>query len=160
VALDSTLRLLPVGRGEVLKEGGDIALVAIGSMVNPALKAAEILGSRLSCTVVNARFAKPIDRAWLIDALRGISLIVTIEENVIAGGFGTGIQETLEGETVSIRHIGIPDLFPGSGSMEYLRKTLGLTPEGIAQKIEGFWHNLRAGRTIQTHASPVLPRSN
>jgi 1-deoxy-D-xylulose-5-phosphate synthase len=143
VPLDSTLRLLPVGRGETLKSGQDVALVAIGSMAHPTLQAAEALSSRISCRVINGRFVKPIDRAWLLEAVRGVSLVVTIEENVLSSGYGTAVRETLEGCPLLIRSLGLPDAFPDQGPMEYLRKIYGLTPEGIVQKVSEIWKECR-----------------
>ena len=151
--LDSTLRLLPIGRGEVLKNGQDISLVAIGSMVAPALEAAEKLDSRISCRVINGRFAKPIDPAWLLEAVRGTSAIITVEENALMGGYGAAIRETIEDSRIPIFSIGLPDLFPDQGPMEYLRKVYGLTPEGIMQKVSEVWKECEprlqeeAGRT-------------
>ncbi len=144
VALDTELRLIPWGKGEVLREGQNIALLAIGNMVPVSVKAAERLAqSGLNVTVINARFVKPLDKNWLLESLKGVSTIVTVEENVIAGGFGSAIRELLEGTDFKIHSIGIPDRFIEHGTQPKLRSLVGLTEENIANVVT----DLSNGRT-------------
>jgi 1-deoxy-D-xylulose-5-phosphate synthase len=127
---------LALGKSETLREGTDLYILAIGNMVHPALEAAGLLGEGgISCGVVNLRFAKPLD----IENIRNVSLktgkIVTVEENVLCGGVGSAVGEVLAGKA-DLLSIGLPDQFIEHGSQEALRKKYGLTPQGIAGKIE------------------------
>jgi 1-deoxy-D-xylulose-5-phosphate synthase len=136
VALDTELRLIPWGKGEILRDGQNIAIIAIGNMVTPSLKAAErLVQSGINAKVINARFVKPIDKTWLLDSLKGVSTIVTVEENVIAGGFGSAIRELLDGSDFKIHSIGIPDKFIEHGTQAKLRALVGLTEENIANVV-------------------------
>jgi 1-deoxy-D-xylulose-5-phosphate synthase len=133
VPMDTAFRLLPWGRGEVVHQGDDIAIVAIGNMVHPSISAAEKLKEKgVSVRVINARFVKPLDRAWLLESLKGIKTIVTVEENAIAGGFGSAIKELLENEPIHIKSLGIPDRFIEHGTQPKLRSLVGLTDDQIA----------------------------
>jgi 1-deoxy-D-xylulose-5-phosphate synthase len=139
VPLDDRLVRVPLGRAEVLRSGQDVALVALGFGVWPALRAAEQLSTEgISATVVNARFAKPLDRALLTRVARKHRYLVTVEEHVLNGGFGSAVLELLEEEKIeglSVKRIGVPDQFIEHGSQRILREQLGLTPEGIAQEV-------------------------
>ena len=128
-----------VGRAAVLRTGGDLAFVAIGSMVGPALEAADLL-ERLGvdATVVDARFVKPLDGATLLGAAREERRIVTVEENVLAGGFGSAVLELLAergGSGVRVIRLGLPDSFVEHGSPEELHELCGLTPSGICDSV-------------------------
>lgn len=145
VALETTFRLLPWGKGEVLREGTGVAVLAIGNMVYPALAAAETLAKEgIQAKVINARFVKPLDRVWLLENLRGIHTLLTVEENVLAGGFGSAIRELLEGENISIRSLGIPDKFIEHGTQPKLRSLVGLTEENIAATLRHLVHDKTA----------------
>jgi 1-deoxy-D-xylulose-5-phosphate synthase len=139
VPLDVMLKEIPLGEGEVLRYGEDVAILALGAAVAPSLEAADELTSRgIEATVVNARFAKPLD-ASLINNLAGkIKRIVTVEENVLAGGFGSGVarllQESGHGD-VPIKSIGIPDIFVEHGAQSILRSKYGLDARGIAVEV-------------------------
>lgn len=142
VPLDQELRELPIGRGEQLTDGNDLAIVAIGSTVYPALEAAGLLGQRgIRATVINARFVKPLDRELILSAASRTGLLVTVEENALQGGFGTAVLELLadEGHTdIRVKRIGIPDRFIEQGSQAQLRQDLGLDATGIAATCEAF----------------------
>ncbi len=139
VPMDSELRLLPIGRGEVLREGRDATILAIGHLVQPALRAAEDLEAKgISVGVANARFAKPLDKEWLMELARRTPRLITLEENTLIGGFGSAVKEALEGENVSIRSIGLPDSFVEHGSQTILRDKTGLSAAKIAAKVEEF----------------------
>ncbi|MGA1794462.1 MAG: 1-deoxy-D-xylulose-5-phosphate synthase [bacterium] len=140
--LHGTFEPLPIGKGEVLKEGKDCLLVAIGSMASMALKAAEILESEgIEATVVNARFVKPLDREIICALAQKTGNVITIEENVLAGGFGSAVMEMLNEEglaqAVRVFCMGIPDTFSPAGSQEKIRGLYGLTPKGIAKFCRG-----------------------
>ncbi len=142
VELDSELKILPKFKAEILREGRDVLIVAVGNMVHPALESAELLASKgISATVINARFVKPIDEELILSLAEEIGVVVTIEENVLAGGFGSGVMEAMEqaGITaVQVKRIGIPDKFVEHGTPDQLRKVYGLTPQAIADRIVNF----------------------
>ena len=133
VPMDTSMRLLPWGRGEVLQEGKDIAILAVGNMVHPALSAATRLNSEgINVKVINIRFVKPLDKNWLFGNLDGCRTLLTVEENALQGGFGSGIRELTEGTSFRVYSVGIPDRFIEHGSQMKLRQLLGLTDENIA----------------------------
>jgi 1-deoxy-D-xylulose-5-phosphate synthase len=142
VTLDSTIVPLPIGRGEIVREGDDVALVAIGAMVPVALKAADLLRDRgIAATVVNARFVKPLDRELLLGVAERVRRVVTIEDHVLMGGFGSAILELFEEADVrgvDVRRIGLPDAFIEHGAQSLLRKQHGLDPDGVAQRVAAF----------------------
>jgi 1-deoxy-D-xylulose-5-phosphate synthase len=130
-------RVLPIGKGQVLKEGGDVALVALGTMVMPALAAAEQLAREgVRATVFDARFVQPIDIAALTAIARAPGRIVTVEEAMLAGGFGSAVREALarEGLYPPILALGVPDTLVPHGTRAQLLAKIGLTPEGIAER--------------------------
>lgn len=136
VPMPQELASLQIGKAELLKEGQDILLLAIGSMVYPALEAAEILTKDgISAAVVNARFVKPIDKALILPLAKSIDKVITIEEHALSCGFGSAVSEMLvEKEQMSgvdMRHMGIPDKFIEHGTRERLLQMNGLTPGGI-----------------------------
>ena len=135
VPLDQELHCLPVGKAEVLQEGHDVAVLALGSTVHPALEAAQQLASQgISCAVVNARFVKPLDNETVCGIARKVPAIVTVEENMLQGGFGSAVLEALQdaGCTVRVLRIGIPDKFVEQGTQKQLRGAYGLDAQGIA----------------------------
>jgi 1-deoxy-D-xylulose-5-phosphate synthase len=139
VELTEEMELLPIGRAEVMKKGKDVAIFAIGSMVYPSLKAAEMLKAfGVKATVVNARFAQPIDAALVANLAGKIGKLVTVEENVLRGGFGSGVLEVL-GEAqlsgVGVLRLGLPDRFLEHSPRGMLLAECGLTPEGIRDAI-------------------------
>jgi len=143
VAMDNEPIVLEIGKGELLADGSDLVIVAIGVTVLPALKAREILKERgISAGVINARFVKPLDRQLILSEARRTGCVVTVEENALQGGFGSAILELLEEERicdVRIKRLGIHDRFIEHGSQAQLRKDVGLDPEGIAAGVEAFW---------------------
>ena len=142
VTLDQELRVLPLGVGEQLESGEDVSIVAIGSMVYPALDAARRLRERgIRATVVNARFVKPLDTKLILEVAQRTGNLVTVEENALQGGFGSAVLELLAEEkfyNIRVKRIGIPDRFIEHGSQAQLRKDLGLDAEGIAATVEAF----------------------
>jgi 1-deoxy-D-xylulose-5-phosphate synthase len=135
--------LIPIGSGEVLAEGERVALLGYGYGVAVARKAAEILaGHGLDPTVADARFAKPIDGRLAERLAREHDLVVTIEENVLAGGFGSAVLEHLEdafaddpGERARVLRVGLPDRYVTHGKPALLRAEAGLTGEAVAERV-------------------------
>lgn len=140
VGLDSEFKLLSYGKSEVLKEGTSAVLLAVGTMANVGLKASVLLEEKLSLGVVNMRFVKPFDEA-LIDSLIEQKLpIITLEDNVLIGGFGSAISEYLhkKGAKNQLLSLGIKDTFVTHGNVKTLYHSLGLDSEGVAAQIEDF----------------------
>jgi 1-deoxy-D-xylulose-5-phosphate synthase len=135
VAIDPVVHPLPIGRGETLREGTDVALVGIGSTVLTAERAADALAAEgISATVVNARFAKPLDEALLLELARTHRGVVTIEENTCVGGFGSAVLELYNRERVEtpVRVAAIPDHFFEQASQNRLRELAGIGVESVA----------------------------
>lgn len=132
-------RQIPWGKGEVLAEGTDVLLLAVGSMVYPALQTKDILREYgIQSTVVNARFIKPLDEELLLEKVSRHKYIVTMEENVSAGGFGSGVLELLCRRGIALKNflmLALPDEFVTHGKVDLLRELVGLTPETMAEKI-------------------------
>jgi len=129
---------LPVGKGEVLRHGDDVLLLAYGAMVYPALQVAEILGEHgLKATVVNARFAKPLDMELISPLAQQIGRVVTLEEGCLMGGFGSGVAEALLDADilVPVLRLGIPDVLVDHAKPDESKATLGLTPPQMAERI-------------------------
>ena len=130
---------LEIGRAEVCKEGKDVLIVAIGQSVIPSIEAAEILQKRgISACVINARFVKPLDIELISEYSTKTGHILTVEENAVAGGFGSAIIEGLierEITDIKMNMIGLPDKFIEHATQSELRKELGLDAEGIAQSV-------------------------
>jgi len=139
VDLEPKLHEIPIGKGEILRDGEDVAILAIGNMVTPALEAAAALSKQgIEATVVNARFAKPLDAELIINIASRIKRLVTIEENTTSGGFGNSVVELLQQSGVSdiqLKSIGIPDEFVEQGSQAVLRAKYGLDAEGITKQV-------------------------
>lgn len=136
VTLDEDLRILEIGKGEILTDGADLTIAAIGATVYPALEAASLLADKgIRTTVLNARFVKPLDSELILGAASRTGNILTVEENALQGGFGTAILELLESSgmfDIRTKRLGIPDRFIDQGPQERLRSDLGLDAAGIA----------------------------
>jgi 1-deoxy-D-xylulose-5-phosphate synthase len=143
VELDPELREIPIGKGEILREGKDVTILAIGTVVAPALEAAEELAlNGIETTVVNARFAKPLDAELITGLAAGIKRLVTVEENALSGGFGSSVISLLEKSgipDIEVKSIGIPDEFVEQGSQAILRSGYGLDAKGIAREVLGLF---------------------
>ena len=130
---------IEIGRGELLREGGDGLVVAVGIMVAEALSAADqLVKLGINIAVIDARFVKPLDSDLIIAQAEKNPFVVTAEENSLQGGFGTSVLELLSdtGLTMPVIRIGIPDHFVGQGTQAELRSQLGLDAEGIIKKIK------------------------
>ncbi|MDD2734847.1 MAG: 1-deoxy-D-xylulose-5-phosphate synthase [Desulfuromonadaceae bacterium] len=142
VALDQALGILPVGMAELLREGTAATILALGTMVRPALEAASALEEEgISLTVVNARFVKPLDEELLITLAEKHGILITIEENSLQGGFGSAVLELLEQRGLRgtrVLRLGYPDTYIPQGEQHELRTMLGLDSTGIATSIRTF----------------------
>jgi 1-deoxy-D-xylulose-5-phosphate synthase len=139
-AIDREPQLLEIGKGEILRDGGEVAIVAYGSMVHPSLQAAENLAKDgMETTVVNARFVKPLDAELLLALARTKRLIVTVEEAYLAGGFGSAVLELLEEnglqDRVRLVRMGIPDRLVTHGDPKLLLAKYGLDADGIYTRV-------------------------
>jgi 1-deoxy-D-xylulose-5-phosphate synthase len=142
LGVDITLppKKLEIGKGEVVKEGKDVALVAYGTMVSAAIEAAERMSvNGIQATVVNARFVKPLDEEMIVKLAGEHHLMVTIEEAYLAGGFGSAVLEALEAngllETTTLVRMGVPDEIVTHGDPKDLLAAYGLNAEGIAARV-------------------------
>ncbi|MCK5504142.1 MAG: 1-deoxy-D-xylulose-5-phosphate synthase [Thermodesulfovibrionia bacterium] len=135
---DEELIDIPIGKAEVLIEGNDILIIAVGNTVAPAVTAAQLLSEAgIDACVINARFVKPLDIDLISERAKEIKHVLTIEENAVAGGFGSAVLEELTTagvEGIKIKILGIPDRFIEHGPQNLLRKNLGLDAEGIARE--------------------------
>jgi 1-deoxy-D-xylulose-5-phosphate synthase len=140
VAFSSTLNKVPIGKAEVLQEGQDLLILALGASVYPALEAAQELAKQgFSATVVNARFVKPLDEHLILSLAARHGRVLTVEENVVAGGFGSAVLELLADRGLSgvtVKRLGIPDVFVEHGTQDILRKQYGLDAAGIVKSAQ------------------------
>ncbi len=134
VTIDSDAPALPIGRGEIVRTGQRIALLAFGSLVAPALTAAETLNA----TVANMRFVKPLDEALIRDLARDHDILVTLEENAIAGGAGSGVAEFLSSQGLVVRciHLGLPDRYIDHAEHAEQLAMCGLDAPGIIASVQ------------------------
>ena len=140
VRMDGALHSIPIGKGEVLREGEDLVILAIGSTVYPALQAAERLeGEGIHTAVINSRFLKPLDGDLICHWAQTTGRVLTVEENVLQGGFGSAVLEVLQEKNVSpveVKRLGIPDLFVEHGPQSLLRSKYGIDEDGIVREAE------------------------
>ena len=133
VAVQKDLQTIPVGKGEVRRQGSKVAILAFGSMLAPALQAAE----QLDATVANMRFVKPLDEELVLQLAREHDLLVTVEENTIQGGAGSAVAECLarHGIAKTMLHLGLPDVFIEQGDPVQMLADCGLDANGITRSI-------------------------
>ena len=141
VSIERDPQPLEIGKGEILRDGGEIAIVAYGSMVHPSLEAAEHLAKDgIEATVVNARFVKPLDAELLLALARTRRLIVTVEEAYVAGGFGSAVLELLEEnglqDKLRLVRMGIPDRLITHGDAKLLLAKYGLDADGVYTRVK------------------------
>jgi 1-deoxy-D-xylulose-5-phosphate synthase len=157
VEMDETPKALPIGKGELLTDGTDVAIFAIGVSVWQAVQAAERLSKEgVSTAVVNARFAKPLDRELITNVAKRVRYVVTVEEGSKIGGFGSAVLETLSdaGVTdVTTKLLGLPDWYIEQGPQDLLRERYGLTSEGIYQSVKELIGQATATRDRLTGAA-------
>ena len=155
VPLDAPLAEMPIGVSETLREGTDLVILAYGHPVSAALEAAEALArDGLEATVVNARFAKPLDAERILALAAATGRFVTVEEHVVAGGFGSAVSELLaeRGARVELEMIGIPDEHVDHGAQKLWRRHYGLDADGIAAAVRRRWPQLVRTRESEESA--------
>ncbi len=139
VPLDGDLTELPIGKGRVVREGRDVAIFGLGKAASAAMEAAETLAEYgIDCGVVNPIFVKPLDVDLLLDTARRVPRIVTVEENVLAGGFGSAVLEALAEagmDDVAVHRIGMPDFFIEHGTAADQRHSIQLDAQGIVERV-------------------------
>jgi len=143
---ESEWQSLEIGKGELLRQGGDVLLVAYGSMVYPALQTAELLSEHgIEATVINARFAKPLDLELIAPLAQQIKRVVTLEEGCLMGGFGSAVMEALmdAGICVPVQRLGVPDVLVEHASPEQSLATLGLTSPQLRDRILEFLNTIQ-----------------
>jgi 1-deoxy-D-xylulose-5-phosphate synthase len=142
VTMDEEMISLPIGKGEVMREGKDAVIFAIGNEVWPAVEAAGMLSKEgIEVAVINGRFIKPIDDDLVFRYCRPGSKVITVEEGSLAGGFGSAVMERAQGLGIAdleFHRIGIPDEYVHHGSQDVLRAQYDLHPEGIASRVRKF----------------------
>jgi len=151
VKMDEQFRMLEIGKAEILQDGEDCVILALGTLVHPSLKAAEKLAADgISASVVNARFVKPLDEELITCLANEKSFLITVEEAALMGGFGSAVMELLESRNLQgckLLRIGVPDRLIPHGSPSLLHAKYGIDADGIYEKIRTF---------IQDH---YLPKS-
>jgi 1-deoxy-D-xylulose-5-phosphate synthase len=149
VEMDPEPVAMPIGKGELLQEGEDVALIAVGRMVTYAREAADLLSEEgVSAAVVNARFVKPLDAELIGDLADRVEAVITIEENAIRGGFGAGVLEFLSEtgrQSVKTLTLGLPDAFVGHGDLGRLLEEIELDAPAIARRTLALLRGREAG---------------
>ncbi len=138
VKLDEELKDIPIGQGELLLDGQDVLIIAIGSRVYPALKAADLLKKEgIDIGVINARFLKPLDSNLIVKEAKNYKYILTVEEQASLGGFGSAVLELLNRHNIEtkIEILGLPDQFITHGRVDKMRKRMGIDYTGIIKRI-------------------------
>jgi 1-deoxy-D-xylulose-5-phosphate synthase len=147
VPMDQEVMSLPIGKAEVLREGQDVVIIAVGNMVRPSLEAAERLEAEgTSAAVVNARFVKPLDAELILKMAKRTGRVVTVEEHALQGGFGSAVLECFDGNRltgVKTHRIGLPDRFIEHGTQSMLRQKYGLDADGIFASVRDFMEKTR-----------------
>jgi len=139
IPLDTVFHEIPIGESEVVRYGEDVAILALGNTVSRSLEAAgELALNGIEATVINVRYAKPLDTSLILDVANRIKRIVTVEENTLIGGLGSSIVRLLQDSgchDVMVRNIGIPDEFVEHGTQDVLRSRFGLDSQGIVNQV-------------------------
>ncbi len=147
VPMDQELKTIALGRSELIKDGSEAAIIAIGSMVCPSIEAAKRLAEEgISVAVVNARFIKPLDEGMIVSFARKTGRIIPAEEHVLLGGFGSAVLECLDAKSltgIKTHRIGLPDSFVEHGTQKVLRKKYGLDVDGIYTSVKEFINRSR-----------------
>jgi 1-deoxy-D-xylulose-5-phosphate synthase len=153
--LEEGWETLPVGKGEILRQGDDVLMVAYGSMVHPTLQAAQLLSEHgIEATVINARFVKPLDTELILPLVAKIKKVVTIEEGCLQGGFGSAVTEAIVDARIvaEIDRIGVPDILVEHASPNESLSSLGLTSPQIADRVRTTFF---AGNSAKTLSSAI-----
>ena len=154
-SLDEPLRELPIGVSETLREGRDVVIIAYGTMALAALEASgRLAADGIDATVVNARFAKPLDAERILALAARTPRILTVEEHAVAGGFGSAVSELLaeRGARADVEIVGVPDQWVDHGAQKLWRQRFGLDTEGIAAAVRRRWPQLVRSAVARTGA--------
>jgi 1-deoxy-D-xylulose-5-phosphate synthase len=147
VPMDQELKTLEIGKAELILNGNDVSIIAIGNMVGPSIEAAKrLVDEGLSVSVVNARFVKPLDETMILAVAKKTGRIVTVEEHALSGGFGSAVLECLDANGVAgikTHRIGVPDAFIEHGTQQFLRRKYGLDADGIYLSVREFVERTR-----------------
>ncbi len=147
VPMDQEIRTLPLGKSELIKDGSEASIIAIGNMVCPSIEAAKRLADDgISVAVVNARFVKPLDTEMITAFARKTGRIITVEEHVLFGGFGSAVLECLDANGLSgikTHRMGLPDAYVEHGTQKALRQKYGLDADGIYSAVKEFINKSR-----------------
>jgi len=165
VMLEDSLKSIEIGKGEVLVEGDDVLILGIGSTVYPSLRAAERLEEGgIHTAVINCRFLKPLDGELICQWAKRTERVLTVEENVLQGGFGSAVLELFEEKglfSIQVKRLGIPDLFLEHGPQSLLRAKYEIDEDGIVkgarELIEGQRSSSIPVRRTKTSISRILP---
>jgi 1-deoxy-D-xylulose-5-phosphate synthase len=159
VKRERPLQSIDIGKGEVLREGQDILIVAIGTTVYPSLRAAEKLAETgIHATVINSRFLKPLDGNLLCDWAKRTGKVLTVEENVLQGGFGSAVLELFQERNLvsfQVKRLGIPDIFVEHGPQALLREKYGIDENGIVEGVRKMFEEGKSSR--RDHLIQVIP---
>jgi 1-deoxy-D-xylulose-5-phosphate synthase len=149
-AIDKNMTALPIGKAEIKRQGSTVALLAFGSMV----PLAQEVGDKLDATVVNMRFIKPLDDALVLELAQNHDLLVTLDENAVAGGAGGAVTEALaaNGLVTRVLHVGLPDRFLQHGAREDMLREAGLTAEQVEALVRPHLERLARSRALQQGA--------
>jgi 1-deoxy-D-xylulose-5-phosphate synthase len=150
IALDPDIKKLPLGEAELLRDGDDAAILAIGSTNHPAMEAAsELAADGISCAVLNARFVKPLDRERIVALAKRCRVLVTVEEHSVMGGFGSAVLELLaeEGILVPVRTLGVPDMLVDHGESI---ASVGLAPTDIRHAVTRLLDSLEGASSAES----------
>ncbi len=163
VKREVSLQSIDIGKGEVLREGEDVLILAIGSTVYPSLRAAEKLAEAgTHAAVINSRFLKPLDASLLCDWAKRTGKVVTVEENVLQGGFGSAVLELFQERglsSIQVKRLGIPDLFIEHGPQALLREKYGIDENGIFKGVKEMFEEERSGSVSTSHSKTCLSRA-
>jgi 1-deoxy-D-xylulose-5-phosphate synthase len=163
VKREVSLRPIDIGKGEVLREGQDILIIAIGSTVYPSLRAAERLADAgIRAAVINSRFLKPLDGTLLCDWAKRTGKVLTVEENVLQGGFGSAVLELFQERgliSVQVKRLGIPDIFLEHGPQALLREKYGIDENGIIKGVKKMFEEEWSGSTSTSQSKTSLSQN-
>ena len=164
VTRQTSLRSIDIGRGEVLREGKDILIIAIGVTVYPSLRAAEKLADvGIEAAVINARFLKPLDANLLCDRAKKTGKVLTVEENVLQGGFGSALLELFQERgllSIQVKRLGVPDTFLEHGSQSLLRGKYGIDETGIFKGAREMFEEERSELIQSSQAETSVSRAH
>ena len=163
VKREVSLQPIDIGKGEVLREGQDILIIAIGSTVYPSLRAAEkLVGEGIRAAVINSRFLKPLDGTLLCDWAKRTGKVLTVEENVLQGGFGSAVLELFQERgliSVQVKRLGIPDIFLEHGPQALLREKYGIDENGIIKGVKKMFEEEWSGSASTSQSKTSLSQN-